>query len=136
LSIIPLQASRAEQPAATTQPTTARAKHAADRAEARIKELHERLGITAAQETLWGAVAQTLRDNATALRAAVADWIAHRDTMTAIDDLKSYQIIAEAHSNGSKKLITAFEPLYAALTPDQQKKADHIFKEHRHRFRF
>ena len=134
LSTVPLQAGYAQQAAAPAM--TDQAKHAVERSEARISELHDRLHITAAQEALWGVVAQTMRDNAAALHASVADRLANRDTMTAVDDLKFFQIIADEHSNGLKKFIPAFEALYDAMTPAQQKQADHIFKEHRRRAGF
>ena len=85
-----------------------------------------------AQEDLWGTVAQTMRDNETAVRAAMQDRSSRLKTMTAIDDLKSFQVIADLHSNGLKQLIPAFEALYAAMTPDQQKRADHVFEKHQH----
>ena len=106
------------------------AKHAADRSEARIKELHDRLHITPAQETLWGNVAQTMRDNGKTFRASMTDRSTRLKTMTAVDDLKSYQIVADQHSDGLKRLIPAFEALYATMTPAQQKHADRVFGEH------
>ena len=54
-----------------------------------------------------------------------------RDTMTAVDDLKFFQIVAEEHSNGLKKFTPAFAALYDALTPAQKTEADRIFKDHR-----
>jgi hypothetical protein len=72
-----------------------------------------------------------MRENAKTLRASLADQAAKRDTMTAVDDLKTFQIIADEHSAGLKKLIPAFEPLYASMTPAQQKQADRVFREHR-----
>ena len=131
LSTVPLQAGHAQQAAAPAM--TDRAKHAADRSEARISELHDRLQITAAQEPLWAVVAQTMRDNAATLHASVADRLANRDTMNAVDDLKFFQIVADEHSNGLKKFIPAFEALYNAMTPAQQKQADYVFKGHRRR---
>ena len=110
---------------------TAQATHATDRTDARIGELHARLHITAAQETLWGVVAQTMRDNATELRASVADRMANLGTMTAVDDLKFFQIVADEHSYGLKKFIPAFAALYDAMTPDQKLRADRVFKDHR-----
>ncbi len=99
----------------------------------RIKDLHDKLQITKEQEELWGKVAQAMRDNETALRASVSDRKSHLKTMTAVDDLKSFQLIADQHSNGLKQLIPAFEDLYAAMSPAQQKNADHVFGEHQRR---
>ena len=112
------------------------ARQPVDRSGSRIAELHDRLHITAAQEQLWSTVAQTMRDNAATLRATLADQSAKRDTMSAVDDLKIFQIIADEHSNGLKKLIPVFETLYASMTPAQQKQADRVFREHRRHSRF
>jgi LTXXQ motif family protein len=133
---IPLHEVRAQGAAQTTQAMAPEASRALDRVENRIKELHYRLNIAAAQESLWGTVAQTMRDNAATLHASLADQLAKRDTMTAIDDLKSFQIIADEHSNGLKKFIPAFEALYASMTPAQQKQADRVFRVHRRHSRF
>jgi hypothetical protein len=105
-------------------------KHMADHAEMRIKELHDKLHITAAQEELWGNVAQTMRDTAKTFQDGVADRTAHLKTMTAVDDLKSYESIADLHADGLKRLIPVFQALYDAMSPEQQKNADHVFGEH------
>jgi protein CpxP len=136
LAAAPLQASRAAPVAAPAHAVTAQDKRAIDRSEARIKELHDRLHITAAQQTPWDEFAQTMRDNATGHRASMAERRSHHETMTAVDDFKSFETIAEEHADGMKKLVPSFEALYAVLTPDQQKQADNIFREHRHRTRF
>jgi hypothetical protein len=108
------------------------AKHMMDHSEARIQELHDKLHITADQEALWGVVAKVMRDNSNTLQASMADRSAKlKDkTLSAVDDLKSFQVIADQHSEGLKSLIPAFEALYASMTPDQQKHTDHVFGEH------
>lgn len=130
LSAVPLHDSRAQQAVQPTQTMTGHGKQAADRSEVRIKELHDKLQITAAQEVLWGDVAQTMRDNAQNFRASVTDRSTRLKTMNAVDDLRSYQIIADQQSNGLKQLIPAFEALYASMTSAQQKHADRVFGEH------
>ncbi len=49
-------------------------------------------------------------------------------TMTAIEDLKSYSEIAEAHAAGLKNFIPVFEELYASMSEDQKKDADTLFR--------
>ena len=44
--------------------------------------------------------------------------------MNAIDDLRSYAAIAQAHAEDMQRLVPAFETLYGTLTPAQQKDAD------------
>ncbi len=132
LSSVPLQASRAQQADQPMQTTTAHhgGKHMADRAETRIKELHDKLHITAAQEEAWANVAQTMRDTAKTFQASTMDRSARLKTMSAVDDLKSYQIIADQHADGLKQLIPVFETLYDGMSPDQKKNADQVFGEH------
>jgi hypothetical protein len=134
LAAAPLAASHAQQvdPSAQTRPTHAviHAKHMADHSEARITELHNKLHITAAQEDLWTAVAEAIRENGKAMQSSLSDRQSRLKTMTAIDDLKSFEVIADQHAEGLKKLIPAFEALYASMTPEQQKHADHVFGEH------
>jgi hypothetical protein len=132
LSTVALHEGHAQQAPQPAQSMTSHTKHAADRSEERIKELHDRLHVTAAQEPLWGTVAQIMRDNGQAMHAGVTDRSTRLGTMTAVDDLKSYQILADQHSDGLKRLIPAFEALYASMTPEQQKRADHVFGEHQH----
>jgi periplasmic protein CpxP/Spy len=56
----------AQSPDAAKPPARKRASRT-DRVEARIKQLHDQLKITAAQEPQWNVVAQTMRDDAQAM---------------------------------------------------------------------
>jgi len=99
--------------------------------EAQITKLHEQLMINDSETAEWNAVADAMRDNAKAMDALVRERNRHRATMNAVDDLKSYEQIADAHAEGLKKLIPAFDALYAKMTPEQQKNADTIFSHRR-----
>jgi hypothetical protein len=94
----------------------------------RIKHLHDMLKITPAQEMQWTGVAQVMQDNAMSMDAAMKDRAGKAMTMSAVDDLNSFQAVTEAHAKGLKKLADAFAPLYAAMTPEQQKNADTVFR--------
>jgi protein CpxP len=96
--------------------------------EARIASLHTRLKITADEETQWQAVADAMRDSAKATSGLIQDRAAKTATMSAMDDLRSYQAIAEAHAAGVKKLADAFGILYAAMPDAQKKTADRVFR--------
>ena len=48
--------------------------------------------------------------------------------MNAVDDLKSYSEITEAHARGLKRFISVFEPLYASMSDAQKKDADTLFR--------
>jgi periplasmic protein CpxP/Spy len=104
-----------------------------DRVEMRIKELHAKLKIVPAQEELWNGVTQVMRDNAKTMEALIKARSENATTMNAIDDLKSYSEIADAHADGLKKFIPAFEPLYASMSDAQKKDADKLFRHQDHK---
>ena len=118
--------------AASPQPGLATAGKAsrADRVEARITELHTKLSITPAQEELWNNVTQVMRDNAKTMEMLIKARAEHANAMTAVDDLKSYGEIAEAHADGLKKFLPVFEPLYVSMSDAQKKNADALFHHH------
>ena len=97
--------------------------------EQRITDLHTSLKITPDQESKWNGVAQAMRENAANMEKLVA---ANRTTapqsMTAVEDLKSYQKFAQAHVDGLKNLISSFETLYNSMPGPQKKVADEVFK--------
>jgi hypothetical protein len=119
------QAMPAPAPAAKATPAN-------NSVEARVKSLHDALQITAAQEPQWQAVAEVMRDNGKTTGALIEERMAKAKTMTAIEDLRSYEAIADAHAAGIKKLIPALETLYATMSDAQKKNADTVF---RHRLR-
>ena len=128
-----LEAAMAQTAPAPAAPApAAKMAPASPTAEARIKSLHRALQITAAQEPQWQAVADVMRSNTATTRALVEERLAKLKTMTAIDDLNSYEAIVDAHAAGVKKLAAAFETLYGSLSDAQKKKADALF---RHRLR-
>jgi hypothetical protein len=128
---------RLAQAASTTTPPAATAAKSksrpsmTERVEARIKRLHDQLKITADQEAQWKIVADTMRDDAKAMQATIDERRSARATMTAVDDLRSYQKVAETHVQGLQKLIPAFQKLYDSMSPDQKKNADTVFGQQR-----
>ncbi len=112
---------------AAPPPAAGKAMPAPPRREARIKSLHKQLGITAAQEPQWQAVADVMRGNGKAIGALIEQREANAKTMTAIDDLNAYAAIADAHAANVKKLIPAFSALYATMSDAQKKNADAVF---------
>jgi hypothetical protein len=51
-------------------------------------------------------------------------------SMTAVDDLQTYQEFAQAHVDGLKNLIPAFKALYDSMPDDQKKNADMVFEKY------
>jgi len=99
-----------------------------DRADVRIKQMRAKLKITSAQEEQWGKVAQAMRDDAKAMDTLTQARVARAKDMTAVDDLKTYGEIAEAHANGIRKLTPLFADLYAGMSDAQKKDADTLFR--------
>jgi periplasmic protein CpxP/Spy len=96
--------------------------------EQRITDLHAALKITPEQEKQWNDVAQAMRENATAMDTLVASSrTTAPQSMTAVEDLKTYQKFAQAHVDGLKNLISSFGTLYDAMPDAQKKVADQVF---------
>ena len=109
-------------------PMHARAKVApVDRVDARINDLHRKLKITPAQEGQWTSVAQIMRDNAAQIKPLIEDRAKAKQTVTSIDDLRSYEAIVDSQANGLKKFVPAFEALYGTLSDSQKHAADAEF---------
>ena len=99
-----------------------------DRVETRIKDMHAKLKITQAQEEQWAKVAQVMRDNEKTIEPLIKARTANAKTMTAVDDLKSYAEIADAHADGIKKFTPVFATLYDSMSEAQKKEADALFR--------
>ena len=130
LSVVPLHGGRVPRDAQAEEAKAPHEGREAEASEGRIAQLRKRLEIAPAQEAAWNGVAQIMRDNAAAFRANVPDRSKGPDTSTAVEDLKAFQIIADEHANGLRKLIPAFDALYASMPPAQQKRADQVFRMH------
>jgi len=95
--------------------------------ENRIKTLHDKLKITDDQEADWEKVAQAMRDNEAKIHDLIQTRHQNPDNMTAVDDLQSYQEIAQAHADGLQNLTAAFQTLYNEMSDDQKHNADEVF---------
>lgn len=98
------------------------------RAEQHAKKMHDKLMITQAQEEQWGKVALVMAENATTMDALTQARADRAKEMTAVDDLKSYGEITDAHADGIKKLTPVFATLYASMSDPQKKVADTLFR--------
>jgi hypothetical protein len=96
--------------------------------EAHIKELHKRLHITAAQDTQWNALADVMRENAKTMHDLEKQRATDTQSMSAVDVVKSYDSVIEAHEAGMKKFVPAFEAVYNSMTDAQKKSADELFR--------
>ncbi|OGA37602.1 MAG: hypothetical protein A3G24_08360 [Betaproteobacteria bacterium RIFCSPLOWO2_12_FULL_62_13] len=109
-----------------------------ERIEARLAYLKTALKITDAQQQQWDAFADTLRKHAREMDERVQ---ARRSQMeqrpqevqpTAIERLERRQARLAAASVRLSETLAAARPLYAALTPEQQKVADELLSPWRH----
>jgi hypothetical protein len=114
------------------KPATAADASHVDRTEIRIQELHATLKITEGQEELWSALIQVMRENAKTMDNLAQARAEKSKTMNAVEDLKSYSGISDAYAEGLKRFIPPFEALYAAMSDDQKKNADTIFRHGEH----
>ena len=109
-----------------------------ERVEARIAYLKTALKITDAQQAQWNEFADTLRKHAREADKqveAVRNEAARREKgaqPTAIERMeRGQQRVAAAYTRVSETLAAA-KPLYAALSPEQQKIADELLAPRRH----
>jgi periplasmic protein CpxP/Spy len=101
---------------------------AEERVEQRIKELHAQLRITPAERPQWDQFAQVMRENARDMDQAWMQRVQGFQSMNAVQNMQSYEKVAEAHAQHLQKLVSAFQSLYDAM-PDQQKQlADQVFR--------
>ncbi|TKC90296.1 hypothetical protein FAZ69_09130 [Trinickia terrae] len=121
-------AQAASAPAVAPAAASAAAGHEA-RVEERIATLHSQLKITPAQETQWQQFADAMRQNGETMGNLYRQRMAGKN-LSALDDMKQYTQIAQAHADGMSKLVAAFEPLYNSFSPEQKKLADTTFREH------
>jgi periplasmic protein CpxP/Spy len=99
-----------------------------DAVEARIKELHAELKITPAEEDKWAKVADAMRSNAQTIDSLLEKRHATAMQDTAVENLQSWNEVAQAHADGSKALLDAFSALYADMPDAQKKIADDAFR--------
>ncbi|HUA33741.1 MAG TPA: Spy/CpxP family protein refolding chaperone [Candidatus Binataceae bacterium] len=96
--------------------------------EAHIKELRTKLKITEAEEPQWNNLCQVMRDNAQAMLDLEKQRAADAQSMNAVDVIKSYEQVIEAHEDGMKKFVPAFEAFYNTLSDSQKATADAMFR--------
>jgi periplasmic protein CpxP/Spy len=110
----------------TTQP--APGNNAEQRVETHIRQLHAQLRITPAEQPQWEQFAQVMRDNARDMDQAFMQRAQQYPTMNAVQNMQSYQQIAEAHAQHLQKLVPAFDNLYNAMPQQQQQLTDQVFR--------
>jgi protein CpxP len=84
-------------------------KTAEERVERRIREMHAQLQITPAEEAQWNEFAQVMRENARDMDRAFIQRAEQFPTMNAVQNMQSYEQIAEDHAQRVQKLVPVFQ---------------------------
>jgi hypothetical protein len=95
----------------------------------RIRELHDTLSITQAQEPEWKQVSSVMRRNE-AMMHRLVEARNEKEDADAVEDLKSYEMITRAHEEGMRKLVPVFARFYNTLSDDQKDVADDMFGQY------
>ena len=93
----------------------------------RIAFFKAELKITPQQEMQWQPVATALRQNANALDQVIRQ---QRGTMDSVQRLTVREQFDKVRSENDERLLAAFKPLYASLSPEQQQIANQLFAQH------
>jgi protein CpxP len=99
----------------------------------RIAFLKAELKITSPQETQWQQVAAAMRENANVLDQAITTTRQNRGNMNAVQRIKLREQFAKVHADNDARLLAAFKPLYASLSPEQQQVANQLVAPHHER---
>jgi periplasmic protein CpxP/Spy len=121
----PAPAAAASSPM-TSQPVSG--KNMEERVENHIKQLHAQLQITPAEQPQWDQFAQVMRENARDMDQAFMQRAQQYATMNAMQNMQSYEQMAEAHVRHLQKLVPAFDNLYNAMPEQQKKLTDQVFR--------
>ena len=101
--------------------------------EGRIAYLKTELKITDAQAPLFDKLANVMRENAKAMGDTAQSLRGDpNQPRSAVARLETRAKFAQLRADGEAKMLTAFRPLYQAMSPDQQKAADEMFEHHGH----
>jgi hypothetical protein len=96
----------------------------------RIAFLKAELKITPAQETEWQQVATAMHQNATGLDQVIGNARQQRGSMDAVQHLALREQFAKVRADNDARLLAAFKPLYASLSPEQQQMANTLVGAH------
>ena len=95
--------------------------------EGRIAFLHAELAITEAQEPVWKALADALRQNAVGLKQTTPADHGHGDASVVVGQLLDQQHRLEARLDGLRAINATLTPLVDALSDEQRGALDTLF---------
>ncbi|MEM5400200.1 Spy/CpxP family protein refolding chaperone [Paraburkholderia unamae] len=114
--------------AQASAPAASSHQHHVETVDDRVKELHAELKITPAEEDQWAKVADVMRNNAKTVDDLIQQRHDNAQQQTAVENLQSWNEIAQANAEGSKAMLDAFSALYATMPDSQKKLADAAFR--------
>jgi protein CpxP len=138
VGLTPALAQTAPGPANSTAAPSEARHHAMGRmmpgqiVDGRIAFLKTELKITPAQETQWQQVESAMRENAKNLDQSISTARQNRSGMDAVQRLELREQFAKMRADNDARLLTAFKPLYASLSPEQQQMANQLVGAHHH----
>ena len=103
-------------------------KTAAERVERRISELHAQLSITPSEQQRWDQFAAVMRENARETDQTLVLRAQQFQSMNAVQNMQSYEQMAEVHARHLQKLVLAFQNLYDTMPDQQKRRADQVFR--------
>jgi Spy/CpxP family protein refolding chaperone len=136
IGLAPALAQTAPAPANSTAAPSEARHHAMERmmpgqfVEGRIAFLKAQLKITPAQEAQWQQVEAAMRENAKTLDQTITTARQNRGNMDAVQRLELREQFAKVRADTDARLLTAFKPLYASLSPEQQQMANQLVGAH------
>jgi vacuolar-type H+-ATPase subunit H len=98
----------------------------------RIAFLKAELKITPTQETQWQQVEAAMRENAKALDQTITTARQNRASMDAVQRLELREQFAKVRADNGARILAAFKPLYAGLSPEQQQMANQLVGARHH----
>ena len=139
IGLAPALAQTAPAPANSTAAPREARHHAMERmmpgqfVDERIAFLKAQLKITPAQEVQWQQVEAAMRENAKTLDQTITTARQNRGDMDAVQRLELREQFAKVRVDNDARLLSAFKPLYASLSPEQQQMANQLVGAHHHR---
>ena len=138
IGLAPALAQTAPAPANSTAAPREARHHAMERmmpgqfVEGRISFLKAQLKITPAQEAQWQQVEAAMRENAKTLDQTITTARQNPGNMDAVQRLELREQFAKVRVDNDARLLAAFKPLYASLSPEQQQMANQLVGAHHH----
>jgi protein CpxP len=97
--------------------------------EQHIQDLQTKLQITPQQKAQWDRFTAVMRENAQDMDKLYQARAQAIDSMNAEANMKSYAEMAEHHAQDVRRLVPAFDTLYASMSSSQKQTADQVFRE-------